>query len=274
MSDLKETTLILAAHGSEAAADSNAPVAQLADEIGQRDLFAKVTPAYLYGTPDMSSVLDEVPTGKVVVVPLMTSAGYYLNSVIPKRLAKNKDASQRQWFISSVAGMHGLIANLMIDRIAGQLEQHELDASETTIALIGHGTRRNQNSAKSTFALFEKLKSAFPEARNRVAFLDQDPEAPLVAASIAEGHTIIIPFLVSRGPHTTVDVPEAFGLKSGPEIQFPLLEEKTARGGVVRKTICEEPLAYYPEMVDICIELATNAIENDSRLDLPDLEIA
>jgi sirohydrochlorin cobaltochelatase len=274
MSDLKETTLILAAHGSDAAADSNAPVAELASEVGDRELFAKVTPAFLYGAPDMSCVLDEVATEKVVVVPLMTSAGYYLNSVIPKRLAKNKEASQRRWFISSVAGMHGLIGNLMIDRISGQLEQHDLDASQTTIALIGHGTRRNRNSAKSTFALFEKLKDAFPEARNRVAFLDQDPEAPLVAASIVEGHTIVVPFLISRGPHTTVDVPEAFGLAAGPEIQFPLVEEKTARGGVIRKMICEEPLAYYPEMVDICIELATEAIENDSTLELPELETA
>ena len=273
MSELKEFTLVLGAHGSEAAADSNAPVEDLVSEIKQRELFANVTSAYLLGQPDMSNVLQHAPTDRVVVVPLMTSSGYYLNSVIPKRLAENENASDRDWFISSVAGMHPLIANLMIDRISGRLEEHEIKASQTTIVLIGHGTRRNRNSAKSTFALFEKLKQAFPEARNRVAFLDQDPEAPLVAASVAEGHTIVVPFLISRGPHTTVDVPEAFGLPAGPDVQFPIVVENESRSGI-RKTICEQPLAYYPEMADICVELATRAVGEDQRLELPELEVA
>ena len=266
-------TLVLGAHGSEAAPDSNAPVDDLANKIAQLDLFAHVTPAYLMGQPNMEQVLSVVPTEKVVVVPLMTSSGYYLNSVIPKKLAANEGAVGKQWFISPVAGMHPKIAPLMVDRITACLSEHDLQESETTIALIGHGTRRNKLSGKSTFALFEKLKTAFPAARNRVAFLDQDPDATLVAASVLEGHTIVVPFLVSRGPHTTVDVPEAFGLPSGPQVQFPLAIEKKSRVGI-QKTICESPLAYYPEMADIVIELAETAIEKQQTLTLPELEVA
>jgi len=271
MSTYDDATLILGAHGSEAAADSNAPVVELANQIASRGIFASVTPAFLMGPPNMSNVLEQVSTKKVVVVPLMTSAGYYLNSVIPKRLAENADSKSTDWHISPVAGMHPQIAELMVDRINLRLNENEIAEPETTIVLIGHGTRRNKNSAKSTFALFEKLKLAFPNARNRVAFLDQDPEAPLVGASILEGHTIVVPFLVSRGPHTTVDVPEAFGLPSGPEVQFPIVSESPTRFGI-RKTIVEQPLAYYNEMADICVELATEAIENEQRLKLPQLE--
>jgi len=271
MSFYDDVTLILGAHGSEAASDSNAPVVDLANEIASRGIFANVTPAFLLGQPNMSNVLEQVSTQKVVVVPLMTSAGYYLNSVIPKRLAENTGSKDTDWHISSVAGMHPRIANLMIDRINLRLNENEILESETTIVLIGHGTRRNKNSAKSTFALFEELKKAFPNARNRVAFLDQDPEAPLVAASIVEGHTIVVPFLVSRGPHTTVDVPEAFDLASGSEVQFPIVSESSSRSGI-RKTIVEQPLAYYDEMADICVELAVEAIENEQRLDLPEME--
>jgi len=243
MPKFENYTLVLGAHGSEAAADSNAPVEELARQIEKLDLFAKVTPA-----------------------------GYYLNSVIPKKLAANDDADKRQWFVSPVAGMHPRIAPLMIQRIGSQLQQHEIQESETTIVLIGHGTRRNKLSGKSTFALFEKLKTAFPAARNRVAFLDQDPEAPLVAASIVQGHTIVVPFLISRGPHTTVDVPEAFGLPSGADVQFPIVFEKKTRSGV-QKTVCESPLACYPEMAEIVIELAEEAIQNRQLLSLPELEV-
>lgn len=270
MASYEDVSLILAAHGSEAASDSNAPVVDLAKQIASRGMFANVTPAFLLGQPNMSNVLDHIRdvAEKVVVVPLMTSAGYYLNSVIPKRLAENTDSENIDWHISSVAGMHERIAELMMERINLRLHENDIVESETTIVLIGHGTRRNRNSAKSTFALFEKLKHAFPNARNRVAFLDQDPEAPLVAASIVEGHTIVVPFLVSRGPHTTVDVPEAFGLPSGPDVEFPVVSESSSRSGI-RKTIIEEPLAYYPQMADICIELAGEA----QRVQLPKLEV-
>ena len=273
MPKFEDYTLVLGAHGSEAAPDSNAPVDVLAGQIRDLDLFDQVTPAYLMGRPSMEHVLERVSSRNVVVVPLMTSSGYYLNSVIPKRLAANEGSDQRQWFISPVAGMHPRIAPLMIERIKSDLQEHELAESQTTIALIGHGTRRNRLSGKSTYALFEQLRQAFPAARNRVAFLDQDPDATLVAASILEGHTIVVPFLVSRGPHTTVDVPEAFGLPAGPQVQFPIVFEKKTRVGS-QTTICQSPLAYYPEMAEIVIDLAETAIEQKQTLTLPQLEIA
>lgn len=268
-----DASLVLAAHGSEAAPDSNAPVEELANQIRDMNLFTDVTPAFLMGQPNMTNVLQHAGSKKVVVVPLMTSAGYYLNSVIPKKLAANPAANSREWLISSVAGMHPWIADLMIDRTRHQMEQLDLPEDQTTIVLVGHGTRRNKNSAKSAFDLFEKIKTAFPNSRTRVAFLDQDPEAPLVAASVLEGHTIVVPFLVSRGPHTTVDVPEAFNLPSGPDIQFPIVETNESRSGR-RTTVCIEPLALYPEMSKICIELAIETIEHDQKLTLPELEVA
>lgn len=267
MTKTSECTLILAAHGSEAAPDSNQPVFDLAARIEAMNLFANVRCAFLMGQPNMTNVLDGLPPGPVVVVPLMTSVGYYLNSVIPGKLAENLQAADFDWFISPVAGMHPRIATLMSDRIRYRLTEHEMADSETTLVLIGHGTRRNANSAKSTFSLFEKLKANFPALRTRVAFLDQDPEAHLVAASVLTGHTLVVPFLVSRGPHTTVDVPTAFGLPCGPDVQFPIVADHGMRGG--RKCVCEMPLGMYPEMVEICVELAQRSLEQNLQLSLP-----
>jgi hypothetical protein len=69
-------------------------------------------------------------------------------------------------------------------------------------------------------------------------------------------------------------VPEAFGLPSGPDVHFPIESKVTTRSGATRITVCEEPLAYYPEMADICIEFAVDAIANEHRLQLPELEVA
>ena len=264
MTAAKNTTLVLAAHGSEAAPNSNMPIHVLAKQIESRGLFARVKPAFLLGQPNMTNVLEGVEPGPVVVVPVMTSHGYYLKKVIPGKLAENPNQERFDWHLSEVAGMHPNIATLMIQRVRNRLQEFDTAESETTLLLVGHGTRRNRNSAKSTFALFEKLKMSFPQIRARVAFLDQDPELSLVAASIVSGHTLVVPFLVSRGPHMTEDVPRSIGLPSGADISLPLHKESGSR-----KTICEMPIGMYPEMADICVELAEQAILENRKLALP-----
>jgi len=219
-----QCALVLGAHGSLAAPDSNQPLYDLADSISAKGLFSKVTPAFLNGDPLMTDFLEHFQTDEVrdvVIVPAMTSVGYYLQSVIPKRIAENPDHSDYRIFITPVVGMHEKIATLVTDRIGQTMAGDTMTADDTTVVLVGHGTRRNANSCKSTYALLDQLKELRPDLRFEIAFLDQDPEAEAVAQKIDTPNTVVIPFLISRGPHTTVDIPEAFGLDAGPEVQFP-----------------------------------------------------
>ena len=272
MKQYKNTALILGAHGSEAAPDSNQPLHDLAASIAIRDIFGTVTPAFLNGLPEMADFMRLLPPASevenVVIVPAMTSVGYYLQSVIPKRLAQNLQHDQYNLFISPVVGMHQKIASLIIQRAEKMLIQRQLDPCDTTIVLIGHGTRRNANSSKSTYALLQQLKDLRPELKYEIAFLDQDPEADAVAAAITTRHKLIVPFLISRGPHTTVDIPEAFGLPSGPDVKFP--NSLTTEDGNV--CVCDLPMGMYPEIADLCIELAIAELEQGTPVTLPELE--
>ena len=272
MKQYKNTALILGAHGSMAAPDSNQPLHDLAASIAIKDIFATVTPAFLNGLPEMADFIRLLPPSteveNIVIVPAMTSVGYYLQSVIPKRLAQNPQHNQYNLFISPVIGMHQKIAILIIERAEKMMTQRQLDSGDTTIALIGHGTRRNANSSKSTYALLQQLKDLRPELKYEIAFLDQDPEAEAVAAAITTRHKLIIPFLISRGPHTTVDIPEAFGLPSGPEVKFP--NSLTTDDGDV--CICDLPMGMYPEIADLCVELAIAELEQSTPVTLPELE--
>lgn len=272
MKQYKNTALILGAHGSIAAVDSNQPLHDLAAAIAIKDIFATVTPAFLHGLPAMNDFMRLLPcpdqVENIVIVPAMTSVGYYLQKVIPKRLAENPQHNQYNLFISPVIGMHQKIAGLILKRVEQMLIDRKLDAADTTIALIGHGTRRNANSSKSTYALLQQLKDLRPELNYEIAFLDQDPEADVVAKSISTRHKIIVPFLISRGPHTTVDIPEAFGLPSGPAVKFPNTAV-TADDGVC---VCDFPIGMYPEIADLCIEMAITQLEQGSPVSLPELE--
>ena len=266
-----QCSLVLGAHGSLAAPDSNQPLYDLATSISDKEVFTAVTPAFLNGDPLMTDFLQHLPKGDVVIVPAMTSVGYYLQSVIPKRIAENPDHADYRIFISPVVGMHQKIASLAAARIERTMAADSMTADDTTVVLIGHGTRRNANSCKSTYALLDQMKQLRPDLKFEIAFLDQDPEAEAVAQKIDTPHTVIIPFLISRGPHTTVDIPEAFGLEAGPQVQFPNRKQWSDDTGH-RICICDTPVGMYPEIADLCVELAMKELEHGTPVELPVLE--
>ena len=275
---MSSRSLILAAHGSVAAADSNQPLFDLTQAIARHGSFDVVTPAFLMGEPLMTNVLDglpsgmKIPPGDVVIVPVMTSEGYYLKK-LPSMFAQNQDADRYRLFMTRVIGVHDSIAQRIGDRIVGIIDEHQLSPDQTTVAIIGHGTRRNKNSGTSTLQLTQRLRElmsrdvsgrSFSELKFETAFLDQDPEAELVAQSIQTPNTIIIPFLISRGPHTTDDVPNAFGLPAGADLQFPFVQQQT--NGVC---VYDSPLAMYQGIDELCIELANQELATGVPIDLP-----
>lgn len=259
---------MLAAHGSVTTECANKPLFDLADAIKQHEIFQQVTPAFLYGQPMIKNVLDGLPVGDVVVVPVMTSEGYYTQRVFPKLLAENQSLDQHRLFLAPALGVHPDIPDMVAQRMAIMMLTLKMSPAQTTVVFIGHGTTKHPRSGRATMDLAAQVQRIAGEVgcaktKFRVAFLDQPPLAETVCGRIRTPHTLIMPFLVSRGPHTTVDVPEAFGLPSGPQIEYPLVEN---RGG--RKCVCDLPIGIYPEMADLCLEMATDQMMNGKQVDL------
>jgi sirohydrochlorin cobaltochelatase len=256
------TSLVLIAHGSLAARNSNQPLFDLARAIEATGKFDVVTPAFLNGQPAITNVLDQIPPGDVVLVPVMTSEGYYL-SALPSKLQQNSETDRFRFFVTRVVGVHVAIPGLISRRITWLLNLHHLPETETTVVLVGHGTRRNPKSGLSTRRIADELTRLHPALRIETAFLDQDPAADQVAGEIQTPNTLVVPFLISRGPHSTVDVPEAFGLGSGPDIEFPIVN-KTDRGICV----CDLPVGMYPGIADICLQLAVEELASGNPMEL------
>ncbi len=260
-------SLVLAAHGSLDSENSNQPLHDLAQSIADSPQFAAgkfqaVRPAFLNGQPQMTHVLDTLPPGDVVIVPVMTSEGYYLKK-LPAKFAENRNADQFRIFMTPVLGVHPSIPERVSHRISRLLNKYELPISETTVVIVGHGTRRNSTSGQSTIDLTQTLTTQFSGLKFETAFLDQDPTADQVAANIRTRHTLVIPFLISRGPHTTQDVPRAFGLPAGPDIQFPLVQHNENGS-----CICDLPVGMYPDWATICLQLAQKTISGSEPIRL------
>jgi sirohydrochlorin cobaltochelatase len=249
MSTTLPCSVVLAAHGSLADEQANEPLFELARIIEDSGIFSVVTPAFLNGEPNATNVFAELPEGDVVIVPLMTSDGYYLNQVFPKKLNENENLAKFRTFMTPPIGLHPDLPSLAADRVGILMGLLGMDEAGTTVIVVGHGTRRNPDSEKSTHLLVERMRELMPEHEIRIAFIDQDPTIPAVIADTTRTHMLVVPFLISRGPHTTVDVPEAFGLPTGPEIEFPLVDR--FGDGLI---VCDLPVGMYPEIGELCLE--------------------
>ena len=252
----KPCSLVLAAHGSQKSPSANATYEMAAAWIRSQGQFEVVTPAYLNGQPEISKVLNNLPAGEVVVVPMMTSEGYYSQTVFPRELSNNTRIGEFDIRVTRALGLHRNLAVIVAGRIEDLLLQNQLNGTETTIVVVGHGTTRHPNSGEATENLSRKIgrelsrRHIFSEVT--VGFIDQSPNVNEVARTVVTRNLIVIPFLFGLGPHATEDVPEAFGFESDPNPQFPLKRRRDH--GV---TLVDFPVGLYPEIPSLCLQLAT-----------------
>ena len=258
-------SLVLAAHGSEAAESCNRPIFELADAIRDTQIFSEVMPAFLNGEPSLNNVFDFLPPGDVVLVPLMTSEGYYVKTILPGKIAENKRLDEYRVFLTPALGVQPRIAQIVADRINTLINLFQLPLAETSILLVGHGTRRHPESESSTHDLASALQKLVPEPATEVAFIDQEPTIETVAPQISK-HCLVVPFLIGRGPHATIDVPKSMGLPYGLEIEFPIIGHQNNR-----IVICDLPVGMYPEITDVCLELATDQLMTGSPIEVSSL---
>ena len=258
--------LIIAAHGSRAYEIANQPFHELASRLEQTGHFSAVTPAFLDGDPLLSTVLEGLsPTisKDVIVVPAMTAEGYYTKTVIPKRLTENANYPYFNVTIAPALGTHPSLVGIVARRIRLLLHQNRLDRSETTVVIVGHGTRRNPNSGRTTFDLATSVNQRV--AVDVVpAFIDQDPEIGWVRSRISKPNVVVIPFLMGMGPHVTSDVPEAFELIGGPSALFP--RHADIFDG---RFICDQPVGVNSELKAIFVQM-TESVSLDQS-DFPPL---
>ncbi len=268
------TAIVLAAHGSSRDERINQPMFALARQIKNLTEFAFVTPAFLDGQPNLRSIVDEIEQRHVIVIPFMASAGYYTDVVFPQCFASDRLSVR----ITDAIGVHPILPDLVSCRIDAVLDGFE-KTDDWTIVLVGHGTRKNRKSCRTTIDLARNLRSRNAKRRIQFAFLDQNPSLEHVAANIATSHLLIVPFLMGLGPHTTVDVPSAFGigpmaaevsrLKTSTQIrshtwgdcdgygfEFPVVQQVADGAGPTRTIVYDAPIGIYPEWAAICVDIA------------------
>lgn len=251
---MSRTALILAAHGSRVDPTINAQIDDYMTQIDQLGLFDHVVKAFHRGEPTFATVLDQLDADEVTVVPVMTSNGYYCDIVLPRELAKNQRFSQVRLRQTPPVGVHAGAIALVERRARRLILDHNLEAEDVCVAVVGHGTPRHPRSHLATVRLAEALQRAQIGGQVLYAFLEEEPSVQSIVDRAAKAAIVVISFLISGGPHATVDIPDRLGLRTSPGAAPPL------HGWVVdRFVVCDAAVGTHAEIVDVIIDLATAA---------------
>lgn len=245
------TALILAAHGSRHEPTANALLREWAAMIAARGGFDKVLAAFHQGEPTFAMVLDHTSADDIIVVPVMTSEGYYCNEFLPAELAKNRRHAAIRLVITPPIGVHADIPEMVEVRGLELAGRFGIDPCKSAVALIGHGTRRNPNSRMATQRLAEALRKRGRFAEVGAFFLDEPPAVEEALLQLTRANILVLPFLISGGPHAVQDIPARLGLIAPHSGALPIAGE--AHGC---RLICDAPIGTDPRLLDIILDLA------------------
>ncbi len=236
--------LVLAAHGSRRDPAANALVRRYAEEIRRRRLFDEVAVAFHQGEPGFDTVLDELTAEEVTVVPFMTSAGHYSETVLPAALARNRRYSEIRLRQTPPLGTHPGIAALVARRVTQLLRNEGLTRDAVSLVLVGHGTPRHPESRTATLHLAEALELRRVAGQVLAGFIDDEPPVGQVLEQVRLAVALVVPFLIGGGTHALVDLPQTVGISGGSS------REPGSR------VLLDEAVGSYPGLVELVIDLA------------------
>ncbi|WP_436930453.1 CbiX/SirB N-terminal domain-containing protein [Halosimplex halobium] len=239
--------LVIVAHGSHLNAGSSAPTFDHADTIRATGAFDEVREGFWKEEPSFREVLRTVESDEVYVVPLFVSEGYFTEEVIPRELRLD-DWDPEAWDSDGTSATHATLEATDVDKTVhycGPVGTHEAmsdvivrraesvtgdpdvgevsDSSDSEarrslsdggfgLAVVGHGTERNENSAKAIEYHADRIAEMDRFDEVEALFMDEDPEVDDVTDFFDSDDVVVVPLFIADGYHTQEDIPEDMGL--------------------------------------------------------------
>ena len=223
--------LVIVAHGSHLNAESSTPTFDHADRIRATGAFDEVREGFWKEEPAFREVLRTVESDEVYVVPLFISEGYFTEEVIPRELRLDgwdpetwdsdgtsathatleaTDVGKTVHYCGPV-GTHDAMSDVIVQRAESVTGDSDVGAG-FGLAVVGHGTERNENSAKAIEYHADRIRERDRFEEVRALFMDEDPEVDDVTDYFESDDIVVVPLFVADGYHTREDIPEDMGL--------------------------------------------------------------
>jgi len=223
--------LVIVAHGSHLNASSSTPTFDHADTIRATGAFDEVREAFWKEEPSFREVLRTIESDEVYVVPLFISEGYFTEEVIPRELRLDgwdpdawesdgtsathttleaTDVGKTVHYCGPV-GTHDAMSDVIVQRAESVTGNSDVGEG-FGLAVVGHGTERNENSAKAVEYHADRIRDRDRFDEVEALFMDEDPEVDDVTDFFQSDDIIVVPLFIADGYHTREDIPEDMGL--------------------------------------------------------------
>ncbi len=223
--------LVIVAHGSHLSPGSARPTYDHADTIRETGAFDEVREGFWKEEPHFREVIRTIEADEVFVVPLFISEGYFTERVIPRELRLDEwdpdlwdsdgtEADQVTLEATDVAktvhycgpvGTHDAMTDVIVRR--AESVTGDADVGEGFgLAVVGHGTERNENSAKAIEYHTDRIRNLERFDEVRALFMDEEPEVDDLTDYFECDDVVVVPLFVADGYHTQEDIPEDVGL--------------------------------------------------------------
>jgi sirohydrochlorin cobaltochelatase len=265
--------LVIVSHGSHLNPGSSRPTFDHADTIRATGAFDEVREAFWKEEPSFREVLRTMESEEIYIVPLFISEGYFTEQVIPRELRlegwdptswdsdgteathvtlRATDVEKTVHYCGPV-GTHDSMSDVIVQRAESVTGDPEVGPG-VGLAVVGHGTERNENSAKAIYYHAERIAARNRFGEVEALFMDEDPEVDDVTDFFESEDIVVVPLFIADGYHTQEDIPEDMGLcedyRDGYEIPTVVEGHKIWYSGAVGT----EPL-----MADVVLERAADA---------------
>ncbi len=223
--------LVIAAHGSHLNPDASNPTYAHADAIRETGAFDVVRETFWKEEPHFREVVRTIEGDEIFVVPLFISEGYFTEQVIPRELrlegwdpdlweSDGIDASQATLEATDAettvhycgpVGTHDAMTNVIVGRAQSVTGDPNV-GDGFGLAVVGHGTDRNENSAKAIEYHSDRIREMDRFDEVRALFMDEEPEVDDVTDYFESEDIVVVPLFIADGFHTQEDIPEDMGL--------------------------------------------------------------
>jgi sirohydrochlorin cobaltochelatase len=263
--------LLVVAHGSHLNPASSAPAQAHADRVREATGL-EVREAYWKEEPSLRNALRTVVADELYVVPLFVSEGYFTEQVVPRELRLDFEAGD--WDSDGTsAGSVALVPadvdktvhycgpvgthDAMTDAIVRRAETVTGDPDVgpgTALAVVGHGTNRNENSAKAVEYHADRVRERGRFAEVRALFMDESPEVEDATDYFDSEDIVVVPLFVADGYHTQEDIPEDLGLTADGRTGYDVPTRVDGHDVWYAGAVGTEPL-----VADVILERAADA---------------
>ncbi|WP_299264854.1 CbiX/SirB N-terminal domain-containing protein [Halorientalis sp.] len=223
--------LVIAAHGSHLNSESSTPTFDHADTVRRSGGFDEVRESFWKEEPHFREALRTVESDEVYLVPLFVSEGYFTEQVIPREF-RLEDWDVDQWESNGTGatqttltatdtgqtvhycgpvGTHDAMSDVIAQRAESVTGDPEVGEG-FGLAVVGHGTERNENSAKAIEYHADNIRQRDRFDEVKPLYMDEDPEVDDVTDFFDSEDIVVVPLFIADGYHTQEDIPEDMGL--------------------------------------------------------------